>query len=164
VAFNIRACDRTQLPGVLAIYNEAIRGSTAVFSDEEVTLQSREAWLEAKRTAGYPVLVACDGGEVLGFGTFGDFRAWPGYRFTVEHSLYVDARHRRRGIGQALLERLIGEARSLGKHALIAGIEAGNRDSIRLHERLGFREVGTLHEVGTKFGRWLDLKFLERLI
>ena len=163
-AFDIRACERADLDGVLAIYNEVIRHSTAVFSDIEVTLENRRAWLEAKAGAGHPVLVACDGAAVLGFATYGEFRTWPGYRYTVEHSVHVDARHRGRGIGSALVVRLLELAAQSGKHAMIAGIDAANSGSLRMHARLGFREAGILHEVAYKFGRWLDLKFLERLI
>ena len=101
---------------------------------------------------------------VVGFGTFGEFRSWPCYRFTVEHSLHVRGDCRGRGIGRALIECLIEQARGMGKHAMIAGIDADNAVSIGLHERLGFRAAGHLHQVGFKFGRWLDLKFLERLL
>lgn len=160
----IRAATRAELPAILVIYNEVIRTSTAVFSEEEVTLENREAWLAAKAAAGYPVLIACDAGSVRGFATLGDFRAWPGYRYTVEHSVHVDAGHRGRGIGSALVRALLGEAARLGKHVMVAGIDAANAGSIRMHERLGFREAGHFREVGCKFGRWLDLKFLQRLI
>jgi phosphinothricin acetyltransferase len=163
-ALEIREAARTQLPDILRIYNEVIRSSTAVFSEEEVTLANREAWFEARAAAGYPVLVACDTSGVLGFASFGDFRSWPGYRFTVEHSVHVDAGHRGRGVGTALVRALLTHAAKLGKHAMIAGIDADNAGSIRMHERLGFREAGHFREVGFKFGRWLDLKFLQRLI
>ncbi|HLW24899.1 MAG TPA: GNAT family N-acetyltransferase [Steroidobacteraceae bacterium] len=163
-SFEICAAARADLPDLLHIYNEVIRSSTAVFSELEVTLADREAWLEAKHGLGYPVLVARDASSVLGFATFGDFRAWPGYRYTVEHSVHVDAAHRGRGIGTALVSALLKDAAKLGKHAMIAGIDADNTGSIRMHERLGFREAGHFREVGFKFGRWLDLKFLQRLI
>lgn len=162
--FDIRACVRADLAAVLDIYNEVIRNSTAVFSDEPVTLENRESWLASKSAAGHPALVACDHSGVLGFATYGDFRTWPGYRYTVEHSVHVAAGHRGRGIGGALIVRLIEHAAASGKHAMIAGIDAANAGSLRLHARLGFQEAGTLHEVAFKFGRWLDLKFLERLI
>jgi phosphinothricin acetyltransferase len=162
--FEVRPAARAELPGILRIYNEVIRASTAVFSEEEVTLANREAWFDSKAAAGQPLLVACAGGEVLGFATFGDFRAWPGYRYTVEHSVHVDGAHRGRGIGTALVQSLIADAARLGKHSMIAGIDAANAASIRMHERLGFREAGHFREVGFKFGRWLDLKFLQRLI
>jgi phosphinothricin acetyltransferase len=98
---------------------------------------------------------------VGGFGTFGDFRAWPCYQFSVEHSVHVRADRRGAGIGRALVQDLIGRATAMGKHVMIAGIDADNAASIGLHESLGFSVVGHFHEVGFKFDRWLDLKFLE---
>jgi phosphinothricin acetyltransferase len=151
------------LPGILAIYNDVIATSTAVFSDAQVTLDDRARWLEARRAQGFPVLVAVDGdGEVVGFGSFGDFRSWPGYRTTVEHSVHVRADRRGRGTGTALVTALIERAAAAGMHAMIAGIDAGNAGSLRLHERLGFTVVGRLPEVARKFDRWLDLVLLER--
>ena len=103
-----------------------------------------------------------DGARVLGFASFGDFRSWPGYRYTVEHSVHVVADGRGQGTGRALMERLLPRAVDLGKHVMVAGIDASNAASIRFHERLGFERVGLLREVGCKFGRWLDLAFLQR--
>jgi L-amino acid N-acyltransferase len=164
VSFEISAAARTQLPEILAIYNEVIRNTTAVYSDVEVTLANREAWFDTKGAQGFPVLVARDASGVLGFGTFGDFRAWPCYRYSVEHSVHVRADHRRRGVGRALVLALLDAAARAGKHVMIAGIDAENVTSIALHESLGFKVVGHFHEVGFKFGRWLDLKFMQRLI
>ncbi len=109
-------------------------------------------------------LIAHDAHGIAGFGSFGDFRAWSGYRFTDEHTLHVRADARGRGIGSQLLLELMERARTLGKHAMIAGIDADNAASIRLHERLGFTFGGRLREVGYKFDRWLDLVFLQRLL
>jgi L-amino acid N-acyltransferase len=162
--FAISAAARTQLPEILAIYNEVIRNTTAVYSDSEVTLADREAWFDAKAAQGFPVLVASDTSGVLGFGTFGDFRPWPCYRQSAEHSVHVRADRRRRGIGRALVLALLEAAARGGKHVMIAGIDAENVTSIALHESLGFKVVGHFHEVGFKFGRWLDLKFMQRLI
>ncbi len=162
--FTIAAASRADVPGIRDIYNEVIRNSTAVFSDVEVTLEEREAWFDAKRAARFPVLVAMDSSGVAGFGTFGDFRSWPGYRYSVEHSVHVRVDRRGCGIGRALLEGLLEEAARLQKHAMIGGIDAQNVTSIALHEKLGFKVVGELQEVAFKFGRWLDLKFMQRLI
>jgi L-amino acid N-acyltransferase YncA len=164
VPFAISVAARTQLPEILAIYNEVIRNTTAVYSEDEVTLADREAWLDGKARQGFPVLVAADASGVMGFGTFGDFRAWPCYRHSVEHSVHVRADCRRRGIGRALVLALLDAAARSGKHVMIAGIDAENVKSIVLHESLGFKLVGHFHEVGFKFGRWLDLKFMQRLI
>jgi len=163
-AFAISVATRAQLPEILAIYNEVIRNSTAVFSDVEVTLEDRQAWLESKGARGFPVLVALDSTGVVGFGTFGEFRTWPGYRYSVEHSIHVRVDRRRRGVGRALLHSLLESAAGMGKHVMIAGIDADNVESIELHESLGFEAVGHLREVAFKFGRWLDLKFMQRLI
>jgi L-amino acid N-acyltransferase len=164
VSFTISAAARAELPEIRDIYNEVIRNSTAVFSDVEVTLENREAWFDAKRAAGFPVLAAVDLSGVVGFGSFGEFRAWPGYRHSVEHTLHVRADCRGRGVGRALIQALLQEAARMQKHVMIAGIDAQNVTSISLHEKLGFKMVGELKEVGCKFGRWLDLKFMHRLI
>jgi len=164
VPFAISAAARGQLPEILTIYNEVIRNTTAVYSDVEVTLANRQAWFDAKIDSGFPVLVASDATGVLGFGTFGEFRAWPCYRYSVEHSVHVRADWRRRGVGRALVLALLDAAASMQKHVMIAGIDADNAASIELHLSLGFSVAGHFHEVGFKFGRWLDLKFLQRLI
>jgi L-amino acid N-acyltransferase len=164
VSVTISAAARAQLSEIRDIYNEVIRNSTAVFSDIEVTLENREAWFEAKCAAGFPVVAAVDASGVVGFGTFGEFRSWPGYRFSVEHSVHVRADARGRGVGRALVTALLQEAARMQKHVMIAGIDAQNVTSIALHEKLGFQATGELKEVAYKFGRWLDLKFMQRLI
>jgi L-amino acid N-acyltransferase len=150
------------LEGLVAIYNEVLAGSTAIFSHLPVTLEERTQWWRARARQGYPVLVARDARGVLGYASFGDFRSWPGYRFTVEHSVHVRADGRGRGIGTVLMTELIARAAALGKHVMIGGVDADNTASIRFHERLGFEQAGKLREVGYKFERWLDLVFLQR--
>jgi L-amino acid N-acyltransferase len=150
------------LAGIVAIYNDVIATSTAVYSSTLVTLEDRRQWWQGRIAAGYPVLVAADESGVTGFATFGDFRSWPGYRFTVEHTVHVRADRRGGGVGTRLLEALFPRAAALGKHMMIAGVDAANTASIRFHERLGFRQAGCLREVGYKFDRWLDLVFLQR--
>lgn len=121
--------------------------------------------MKARNAAGFPVLAALSlDGEVVGYASFGEWRAFDGYRHTVEHSVYVRADQRGGGIGRALMLELIDRAEALGKHVMIAGIESGNLPSIRLHEQLGFRETGHMKEVGTKFGRWLDLTFMQLIL
>jgi L-amino acid N-acyltransferase len=158
----IRDATEADLPAILAIYNDVLATSTAIFSETPTTLEDRRQWFRARRDAGYPVLVATDDSGVLGFATFGDFRTWPGYRHTVEHTVHVRADARGRGVGRGLVTVLLERAGGLGKHVMVAGVDADNLTSIRLHERLGFQRAGTLHQVGCKFGRWLDLTFLER--
>ena len=151
------------LPAVVAIYNQVLLTSTAIYREEPATIEERQAWNETRKRNGYPLLVArLDDAPVAGFATFGDFRAWPGYRFTVEHSVHVADGRRGHGIGTALMDVLIARGSALGKHVMVAGIDADNRGSIRMHERLGFEQTGHLKEVGFKFGRWLDLVFMQR--
>lgn len=160
----IRDALESDLPGLLAIYNDVIATSTAIYSYVPVTLEDRTHWWRARVAMGYPVLVAADDSGVIGFSTFGDFRTWPGYRFTVEHSVHVRADRRGHGVGKDLVQALFPRAAALGKHVMIAGVDAANDASIRFHERLGFERAGLLREVGHKFDRWLDLVFLQRWI
>jgi phosphinothricin acetyltransferase len=159
-----RDADESDLPGLLVIYNDVIATSTAVYSYQPVTLEDRTQWWRTRVGQGYPVLVAVNESGVQGFSTFGDFRAWPGYRFTVEHSVHVRADCRGQGVGRELVRALFPRAEALGKHVMIAGVDAANDASIRFHERLGFEKTGHLREVGHKFDRWLDLVFLQRWI
>ena len=147
---------------ILAIYNYAAVNTTAVWTDGPADLTSRRAWIFTRQEAGYPVLVAMKGRDVVGFASFGDFRPFPGYRHTVENSVYVDERHHRAGIGRSLVVALIERATTMNKHAMIAGIDAANAGSIGLHASLGFIEVARMPEVGCKFGRWLDLVFMQK--
>lgn len=152
------------LEAVRLVYNDAVANTTAIWNEVVVDLDDRRRWAAARRALGYPVLVAEVDGEVAGYGSFGDFRAFDGYRHTCEHSVYVADRFRRRGIARALVIALEARAVALGKHAMIAGIEAGNEASIALHAALGFAEVGRLPQVGRKFDRWLDLVFMEKIL
>ena len=152
------------LEGILAIFNDVIATSTSVFSEDPVSLENRQAWFADRRARGFPVLVVRDGGGVAGFGSFGDFRAWPGYRFTVEHTVHVRADRRGHGIGTALIEALVERARARGVHTMIAGVDSQNEGSWRLHERLGFVECARIPQVGFKWGNWLDLVFLARIL
>lgn len=161
----VRDAAPEHVDGIVAIYNDAVATTTAIWNETPVDAANRRAWLADRERAGYPVLVALDeAGTVLGYASFGDFRAFDGYRHTVEHSVYVRADRRGAGIGKALMQALIARARTLGKHVMVAGIEAGNAGSIALHERLGFARVGLMPQVGTKFGRWLDLALLQLVL
>jgi L-amino acid N-acyltransferase len=166
VTDTLELCDATEadLPGLTAIYNEVIATSTAVYSNLPVSLEDRRQWWQARTAQGYPVLVARDRQGVAGLATFGDFRAWPGYRFTVEHTVHVRADARGLGVGSQLVRELFPRAAALGKHVMIAGVDAANAAAIRFHERLGFTRAGHLREVGHKFDRWLDLVFLQRMV
>ena len=157
----ISAATRQDLPEILEIYNEIIRNSTAVYTEVEFTAERGAAWFEAKRAGGYPFIVAHDASGITGFGTFGEFRAPPCYQHSVEHSVHVRADRRGQGIGRQLVIELMNLAAAMHKHVMIAGVDADNAVSIKLHESLGFIKVAHFHEVGFKFGRWLDLVFLE---
>jgi phosphinothricin acetyltransferase len=155
---------RRDLAQILAIYNEVIRNSTAVYSEEEFTPARGETWFDTKMEQGFPLVVVRDPSGIAGFGTFGEFRAWPCYRHSVEHSVHVRADRRGQGIGRALVLELLARAAGSSKHVMIAGIDADNAVSIGLHRSLGFDAVGHFHEVGFKFGRWLDLVFMQRIL
>ncbi len=157
----IRDAREEDMAAVMEIYNDAVANTTAIWNDALVDLDNRLEWFRNRRERGFPVVVAELNGEVVGYASYGDWRAFDGYRHTVEHSVYVDQNRRGAGIGKALMLALIERARAAGKHVMVAGIEAGNAASIQLHRQLGFVEVGLLREVGTKFGRWLDLAFLQ---
>jgi phosphinothricin acetyltransferase len=157
----VRDATRQDLPEILTIYNEVIRNSTAVYSEIEFTKAQGDSWFDAKAAQGFPFIVAQTDMGIVGFGTFGEFRAWPCYRHTVEHSVHIRADRRGFGLGRTLVLELMARARAMQKHVMIAGIDADNAVSIGLHRHLGFTQVGHFHEVGFKFGRWLDLVFLE---
>ena len=157
----IRDAVHDDLPAILEIHNDAIRTTTAIWDEHEVELDDRRAWFDGRRAAGLPVLVAEVDGRTIGFASYGPWRAKTGYRFTVENSVYVHPDHRGRGAANALMPALIDRARAGEAHAIVAGIEASNAGSIALHEKFGFRRVALLPEVGFKFGRWLDLAYLQ---
>ncbi|WP_186167431.1 GNAT family N-acetyltransferase [Burkholderia gladioli] len=158
----IRDAGPQDIEGITAIYNHAVLQTTAIWNETAVDTANRLAWLADRRKAGYPVLVGIDeAGEVVAYASFGDWRAFDGFRGTVEHSIYVRDDQRGRGLGPQLMAVLIERARAIGKHVMVAGIEANNAGSVRLHERLGFAHTGTLKQVGMKFGKWLDLTFMQ---
>ncbi|HVC02459.1 MAG TPA: GNAT family N-acetyltransferase [Steroidobacteraceae bacterium] len=150
---------------ILEIFNEAIANSTAIYEYAPRTARTIAEWFAGKRDGGQPVIGLVDAaGRLVGFGTYGTFRARPAYKYTVEHSLYVHKDWRGRGLGTQILRELIGLARRDDVHVMIGGIDAANRASIALHERLGFRLAGTIKESGFKFGRWLDLAFYDLIL
>ena len=160
----IRDATIEDVPELLAIYNDIIINTTAVWHEEPHTIAMRQQWLAEKATEGFPVFVAEEDNKIIGFSTIGPFRPWFGYRFTVENSVYVASASRGKGVAKLLLPPLIDASKKLGLHAIVAGIEASNEASIALHQKFGFVEVAHFKEVGFKFGRWLDLKFLELIV
>jgi phosphinothricin acetyltransferase len=161
---DIRDATEIDLTPMLAIYNDVVATSTAIYRDDPMPLDEYRAWWQARVAQGYPVLIAVDDAQPIAVASFGDFRAWPGYRFTVEHSVHVRADRRGHGVGTTLVRALMARARELGKHVMIAGVDADNAASLRLHARLGFERVAHFREVGFKFGRRLDLVFLQRML
>lgn len=152
------------LAAILAIFNDAIVNTTAIWVDDTVDLDNRRAWIAAREAAGYPILIAEVDGVVAGYASFGDFRPFPGYRHTVEHSIYVDSRFRRRGLASQLLAALEAPARALGKHVIVGGIGADNIASLALHRKHGYVEVARMPEVGLKFGAWQTLVFMQKVL
>lgn len=150
---------------ILDIFNEAIQNSTALYDYKPRELQSMEPWFAVKDKGNFPVIgVEDDMGTLIAFGSYGTFRAWPAYKYSVEHSVYVHKDHRDKGLGKTVMHALIAAARERNVHAMLGGIDASNAGSIALHERLGFKHVGTLPQVGFKFGHWLDLAFYQLLL
>jgi phosphinothricin acetyltransferase len=160
-ALLIREAEENDVRAMVAIHNDVVLTTTAVWNETPRTEAEQLEWLNTKRSQAFPVMVAVDGGELLGYCSYGQFRAWYGYRFTVENSIYVHREYRRRGIARELLHALIARARAQKLHVMIAGIEAENRASLQLHESVGFMKAAHLHEVGFKFNRWLDLVLME---
>ncbi len=160
----VRSAREEDLPQLLDIYNDIILHTTAVYEYEPQTLEMRMQWWETKKQLGFPVFVAEEQGRIAGFSTIGSFRAWAAYKYSVENSIYVAAELRGKGIGKLLLPPLIDSAMELGMHTIVAGIDAQNEGSLRLHRSFGFEETAHFREVGWKFGRWLDLKFLQLLL
>jgi L-amino acid N-acyltransferase len=152
------------LPAILAIYNDVLLTTTAIYDETVSTLESRRQWFEERTSRGLPVLVAEIDGAVAGYSSFGEWRARWGYRFTVEHSVHVRADCRGKGCGRALIEALFPRASALGMHVMMGQIDSASAASIHLHKKLGFEHVGVFRQVGHKFGRWLDLVCMQKFI
>jgi L-amino acid N-acyltransferase len=160
----IRNAAPRDLPAILEIINQTILTSTAIYDYEIRSLEEQTVWFEKMIENGMPVIVAEMDGEVIGYGSYAIFRPKIGYRFTVEHSIYLNEKSRGVGVGGKLLRSLIQRARESGVHTMIAGIDAANRGSIDFHKKYGFVEKGYLKEVGYKFDQWLDLVFMQLLV
>ena len=162
---NLINCDTSHSGPILAILNEAIANSTALYDYHPRTPDMMAAWFDAKRRGRFPVIGVISGdGELMGFASYGTFRAWPAYKYTVEHSVYVDSECRGRGVGRLLLEALIERAKAQNYHVLIGGIDGDNAVSIEMHKKFGFSFCGEIREAGFKFGRWLHLHFYQLIL
>ncbi len=147
---------------ILDIFNEAILNSTALYDYKPRTIENMVSWFYTKKQNGFPVIgMINEENKLVGFASYGTFRAWPAYKYSVEHSVYVHQEYRGQGIAIELMKALINTAQKHDVHTMIGGIDATNGSSIRLHEKLGFTHSGTLPQVGFKFGRWLDLAFYQ---
>jgi len=161
----IECAEGRHAEAILAIFNDAILNSTALYDYKPRTLDMMRVWFEAKSKGNFPVLgLENEAGELMGFGSYGTFRAWPAYKYSVEHSVYVAERFRGQGLGRRLLQEIIAAAQGQGYHVLIGAIDAGNTVSIGLHEALGFVHCGTVRQAGFKFGRWLDLALYQLIL
>ena len=150
---------------ILDILNEAIVNSTALYDYAPRSLQAMANWFAVKREKEFPVVGAVDAsGNLLGFASWGAFRAFPAYKYTVEHSVYVHHAQRGRGLGRLLMQELVRRAREAQLHVLVGCIDASNTGSIKLHTSLGFTHSGTFPQVGFKFGRWLDAAFYQLVL
>ena len=171
----VRETVEADIPAITAIYNEAVANTVAVWNDDIVDEANRLQWLAEHRVPGTVALTAVmtddtddtddtDVEQVLGYATYGDFRHYDGFRHTVENSIYVDGTRRAGGVGTALMEELIVRARTEDKHVMVAAIEGSNTASLKLHAKVGFEECGTVRQVGTKFGRWLDMTLMQLML
>jgi phosphinothricin acetyltransferase len=163
----VRDATAADVVAMTEIQNALLASTTIEWTETPRTVAEREAWFADRTGAGFPVLVAVDADRVVGWASYGDFRdsaKWPGYRFTVEHTVHVAQTHWEQGVGRALVTELIDRARAAGKHVLVAGVDGANEQSLRFHERLGFTEVARMPQVGHKFGRWLDLVLFQLVL
>ena len=161
----VRCTYERHASAILAILNDAIVHTTALYDYQPRPPESMVGWFRTKDEKGYPVIGAeSDAGELLGFASYGSFRAWPAYKYTVEHAIYIHKDHRGQGLGRLLMQELVAEARTQRYHVIVAGIDMENQGSIALHESLGFEASGVIRQAGFKFGRWLDLGFWQLVL
>lgn len=163
----IRDATSDDMSEVSELYNALVATTTVAWTETPEALTDRIDWFGRQRDRGWPVLVAEDAGEIVGFTAYESFRGdgkWPGYRYTVEHTIHVRGDQWGRGIGRGLLTELMERARRAGMHAMVGAVDGANRDSIAFHRRLGFVEVARMPEVGRKFDRWLDLVLMQRIL
>ncbi len=157
----IRQANEGDLKDILEIYNHAILNTTAIYTYKPQTIEERKLWFDNKIKDGYPVFVYEENNKVIGFSTYGPFRAWPAYKYTIEHSIYVNNECGNRGIGTILLKEVVKDAAKREYATIVAGIDSSNEKSIKMHKKLGFEDSGTIKRAGYKFGKWLDLTFLQ---
>jgi len=163
--YRIGPCAEKQLPEILEIFNDAILHSTALYDYKPRTMDNMKNWYSAKQQGNYPIIGLFDTDDtVIGFASYGSFRNWPAYKYSVEHSVYIRSDMRGKGFGRILLKEIIKSAEQQDYHVLIGGIDASNNESIQLHEKEGFVFCGTISHAGYKFGKWLDLSFYQLIL
>ena len=160
----LRKATIKDLPVILEIMNYEILNTTAIYEYDVRLLEDLKEWFKNKSAKEMPVIVAVSNEEVIGFGTYDSFRPRIGYKNTIEHSVYIAKEHQGKGAGKLLLKSLLTIAKEKGYHTMIGRIDAENKGSIIFHEKLGFKEVGRLKEVGYKFDKWLDVVYMQRII
>ena len=160
----IRNAEHRDLPIILEIMNEAILNTTAIYDYKSRSMEFVEAWFSKKQADNLPIIVYELEGVSVGYGTYGVFRAWEAYKFSLEHSIYVHVDHQGKGIGKTLLTALIEAAKKGGYHTMIGGIDAANQKSCEFHAQFGFVEAGRIKDAGYKFDRWLDLVFMQLML
>jgi phosphinothricin acetyltransferase len=162
-AYAVRPAGSADLSAINDVYNHFVLHSTCTYQEEPEPIERRREWFE-RHGVNHPVIVAEAAGQVVGWGSLSAFHARSAYRQTVENSVYVHHEHHRQGVGSLLLENLISRARNLGHHAIIAGIDGEQTGSMALHGKFGFDTVGRFKEVGFKYGRWLDVVYMELIL
>jgi L-amino acid N-acyltransferase len=156
-----RQAVKNDLPTIQKLYNHNVLTSNAVYDETEKSEEAMISWLELKQQQNMPVIIAESNGQFFGYGTFGQFRPWEGFRYCVEHSLYIVEEYKGQGFGKLLLKQLISVARQMKMRSMVAGIDSENKGSLHLHRLLGFEEIGTFRNAGFKNGKWLDLTMLQ---
>lgn len=164
IDITIRKAQTSDIPQILDIVNHAILNTTSNYLYDVQTIEDQTQWFANKQQSNFPIIVADFQGVAIGFGTYGTFREKIGYQYTVEHSVYVDPKYVGKGVGKQLLQALIALATKEGYHTMIGGIDAANTASIAFHKKFGFIETGIIKEVGFKFGKWLDLQFMQLIL
>ena len=158
-------CDARHAGEIRGIFNEVIATSTALYEYSPRSIDVVERWIATRLADSRPLIGAVDAsGRLLGFASYGVFRPFPAYKYTVEHSVYVAADSRRQGVGRLLLSTLVERAVSQEVRVMVGGIDAANAASIAMHRSLGFVHAGTIQQAGWKFDRWLDLEFWQLLL
>jgi phosphinothricin acetyltransferase len=158
----IRSARDTDAADIASIFNYEVEHSPPIWVETFVTVEDRGKWIAARQTEGFPVLIAEDNGQVLGFGSFGPFRPYEGFRQTVEHLVYVSAAARGKGVGRALLAALIDLAKGQGRKIIVGAVDSENETSLILHRSMGFVETGRMPQIGEKWGKRRTMVLLQK--